>query len=244
MSGIVSGFIAQGLLTTIQSSATEISDSTSHTVAEALQGQNGPVDESECFLAGTLVATDRGECKIEQLKIGDRVKTVDGKLESVKWIGKQTLSVEHAHPLRALPVQVKAGALGNNLPVRDLYVSPNHALLVDGILVNAGALINGISIVQIRPETETFDYYHVELWRHALILTEGTPTESFIPQSEECHDNFENGEAFSALYPHKNTLAYMPLSLPRVSSQRQLPRTIAKRLNKVALNLYGQTAVR
>lgn len=204
--------------------------------------QNNANPTPECFLTGTLIQTIEGDCKVEDLKIGDVVQTVDGKPERIKWIGRQTLGHEGLHPFRAYPVQIKAGALGNGLPLRDLYVSPDHALLVDGVLANAGALINDVSIVQITPETETFNYYHIELERHALMLAEGTPAESFIPQNVEGRDKFENVEEFAVLYPEADATAYMPMSFPRVSSKRQLPRSIAKRLQEVGQRLYVQLA--
>lgn len=196
----------------------------------------------ECFLTGTLIQTVEGEKRVEDLEIGDEVQTPDGKPERIKWIGRQTLSHADAHVFRTFPVQIKAGAFGNSLPARDLYVSPDHALLVDGVLANAGALINDVSIVQVKPETETFNYYHVELERHALMLAEGTPAESFIPQNVEGRDKFDNVEEFEALYPEDKNSAYMPMSFPRVSSQRQLPSDIAARLATVGTDLYGKVA--
>jgi len=191
----------------------------------------------ECFLTGTLIATDEGECLVETLKVGDLVQTTSGRPEHIKWVGVQVHDHQNVHPFRSYPIQIKAGALGDNLPTRDLYVTPDHALLVDGVLANAGALTNGISIVQVKPEEETFTYYHIELEHHTLLLAEGVPAESFIPQNVEGRDKFDNIEEFAELYPEGGSLAYMPMSFPRVSSQRQLPRSIAKRLLQVAQTL-------
>ena len=102
-------------------------------------------------MPGTLVATPDGERAIETLAIGDLVLTNEGRAMPVRWVGRQTVSTRFADPLRVLPIRVAAGALAENLPVRDLLVSPDHALLVDGILVQAGALVNGTTI---RRETQ------------------------------------------------------------------------------------------
>ena len=45
----------------------------------------------ECFLTGTRILTENGDQLVEELEIGDRVQTADGKIEAVKWIGYQTI---------------------------------------------------------------------------------------------------------------------------------------------------------
>ncbi|MGK7890146.1 MAG: Hint domain-containing protein [Leptolyngbyaceae cyanobacterium] len=188
----------------------------------------------DCFLTGTRLLTEMGERRVEELKMGDRLQTLDGSLERIKWIGIQTCHPDgHYHPLRTYPIRIKAGALGDNRPVRDLYVSPDHALLVEGLLINAGALENGESIVRTDPKGESFVYYHIELERHSLVMAEGTPAESYLPQKQD-RDTFDNGEEYAQLYPHSNMQALMPMRYPRVSSKRQLPRYIAKHLRQIA----------
>ena len=180
-----------------------------------------------CFLAGTLIATPEGGRAIEELAIGDMVLTADGQTRPVRWIGRQKIASLFADPSRCYPVRIAAGALGDQMPERDLYVSPEHALLVDGLLVNAGALVNGSTVTRvIRPEA-IFTYYHVELEDHALILAEGVPAETFV--DNVTRRRFDNWAEHEALYGTR-TEAIPEIDLPRVKSARQLPPRIRSRL--------------
>ena len=111
-----------------------------------------------CFFAGTMIRTPNGEFAVETLKRGDLVVTGDGRVVPVSWLGRQTVSTIFTDKLRVLPIRIKAGALGENVPTRDLLVSPDHAILVEGALIQAGALINGSSIVR---ESQRSDDIHL-----------------------------------------------------------------------------------
>ncbi len=204
---------------------------------EALVGANdGQLNYFECFLPGTLIATESGEIAVEQLKIGDLVKTAAGELEPIKWIGRKTCHPQQVrNPLRSFPILVKAGALGHNLPVRDLYVSPDHALLIEGLLINAGALVNDTSIVKTQP-TESFTYYHLELDKHVLLMAEGTLAESYLPQKEE-RTAYDNWSEYEELYPEGCRLLLWPLDYPRVSSIWTVPNYIREHLQEIASEL-------
>jgi hypothetical protein len=153
----------------------------------------------------------------------------------VKWIGRQTVSRLFADPLRVLPIRIAAGALAENVPARDLLVSPDHALLVDGVLINAGALVNGTSIVRERDVPATFTYYHVELHDHSLILAENTPAETFIDNVERM--GFDNWAEHEALYP--DTAPIPEMTYPRAKAARQVPKRISIRLLQRASDLRG-----
>lgn len=213
---------------------------TTSTTVPDVDGDGVPetVTDVICFLTGTQILTDKGYRSVEELAIGDTVQTADGELKPVKWIGYQTCQPNKvASTLDSYPVLIKAGALGNNLPRRDLQVSPNHSMLVDGLLINAGALTNGVSIITTEPD-ETYVYYHVELEDHALLVAEGTAAESYLPQKEN-RLGYDNGAEYEKLYPQGSKLMLWPMDYPRISSKSKVPGYVTQRLNQIAAELYG-----
>lgn len=187
-----------------------------------------------CFLAGTAVLTPSGEVAVETLKAGDMVVLSDGRVVPVNWLGVQTVSTRFADPLRVMPVRIAAGALGDGLPKRDLLVSPDHAILLDGMLVQAGAMVNGLSITREAAMPKSFRYYHVEVTDHSCILAEGVPAETFVDNvSRMAFDNWQEREAPPAIEE---------MSLGRVKSARQMPATLRGRLQALAVK-SGQAGV-
>jgi Hint domain len=191
-----------------------------------------------CFYPGTNISTASGEASVEALAIGDLVRTHDGLVKPIRWIGRQTVSRLFADPLRVLPIRIRRNAFGENLPCRDLLVSPDHALLVDGVLIQAGALVNGISVVREADVPQTFTYYHIELDDHSLILAENTPAETFVDNIDRM--GFDNWAEHQALYPDGNMISEMPY--PRAKAYRQVPRAIRERLAERDARLYGVSA--
>jgi hypothetical protein len=175
-----------------------------------------------CFMPGTLIATADGEAPVETLKAGDMVRTADGRLTPVTWLGEQSVNVRLQHPAKVNPVCIRAGALGGGLPVRDLHLSPDHAIEIDGVLYNAGALVNGSTIYQMaKMPMDGFTYYHIETEAHELLVAEGVSAESYIDYDGRA--GFDN-----AAEADGRTIAEM--DLPRVSSARLVPDDIRERL--------------
>ncbi len=133
----------------------------------------------ECFLAGTAIATEHGPRPVESLRVGERVITLFGGTQEIRAVERRQYGISATSSDRLRPVKIAAGALGRNLPVRDLYVSPDHALYLQGVLVPAQLLIDGLAITQPRIEGRT-DYYHVEVDPHDVIFAEGAATESYL----------------------------------------------------------------
>ncbi len=199
-----------------------------YTLAAPLTGLSEPVIangggiEIACFRPGTRIATPSGVAPVETLRAGDPVRLADGRVMPVRWVGRQTVSRMFADPLQVLPVRIPAGALGAGLPTRDLMVSPGHALLLDGLLVHAGALVGLRGIARDRDVPERFAYLHVELNDHALLLAEGVAAESYCAAAETI--------AFDNLTDRPDGCAVAEMPFPRVRAARQLPVDLVSRL--------------
>jgi len=191
--------------------------------------------EPACFMAGTMIRTPNGETAVQSLKPGDLVLTVEGRAQTVRWIGRRTISTTFGDPLRVLPIRIRMAALCENVPARDLLLSPDHAVLVDGMLLQAGALVNGVSIVRETEVPPIFTYYHVELDDHALIQAENTPAETFVDNVDRLA--FDNWHEHQALYPDGKVINEM--GYPRAKAHRQVPRKLREQLANRAENLYG-----
>ncbi len=133
-----------------------------------------------CFATGTRIRTARGEVPVEVLRVGDVVATgIGGDWAPVKWIGHRTVNCAvHPRPQDVMPVRIVRGAFAPDVPNRDLVLSPDHSVYVDGVLVPARYLVNGATVLQEPVAGVT--YWHVELERHDVILAEGMACESYL----------------------------------------------------------------
>src|SRR6476619_200771 len=136
-----------------------------------------------CFLRGTSILTSHGETRVEELAVGDLVVTAKGISLPIRCVGRQHFKQAAGSSWKKtiLPVRISRLALDNRTPHADLYLSPNHSLFMDGVLIPAIYLINGRSIVQAMPEgVEEIEYFHIELETHEVIFAEGTAAETLL----------------------------------------------------------------
>lgn len=174
-------------------------DATDGTAFSTAPDGTGGTNLIACFLRGTRIRTAAGELPVEQLTIGDHVMTSSGEEKPIRWIGRRAYDRRFvAGNRRVLPVCVRAGALGERTPTRDLWVSPEHSLLIDGVLVQAMHLVNGASITH-PVECDQVEYFHIELEAHDVIFAEGAAVETFI----DCDNRFmfQNAADYIRLYP-------------------------------------------
>ena len=136
-----------------------------------------------CFAAGTRILGAGGEVAVERLQPGDQVVTlVNGErvARPVKWTGQRRIELaRHPRPELVRPVRIVCGAIAENMPHRDLLLSPDHALLLDGVLILARQLINHRTVYRDAAVRQV-RYFHVELATHAVLLAEGLPAESYL----------------------------------------------------------------
>ncbi len=144
-----------------------------------------------CFTPGTMIATKRGEKPVQQLKVGDKVFTRDNGPQELRWIGRRNLNRHELGKMQQyFPILIRAGALGDGTPQRDMMVSPNHRMLITSeiaemmfgeseVLVAAKHLIS-LDGVEAAPVSKV-SYIHLMFDAHEVVLADGTWAESFLP---------------------------------------------------------------
>ena len=163
----------------------------------ATAGADGTDITLACFAAGTRISTPDGPVPVEALLVDDVVLTYRGEA-SIIWLGCRRINCRsHPDPKSVWPVRIAANAFAIGRPSRDLWLSPDHAILIDQVLIPIKYLINGITIAQI-PVAET-TYYHIELPRHDVLLAEDLPAESYLDTDDR--PNFADAAEVLRLYP-------------------------------------------
>jgi hypothetical protein len=186
------------------------------------------ISDNPCFAAGTRILTPTGEVAVENLAVGDEVLTAREGFESIAaiiWTGQRTIDLaRHAMPEKVRPVRILAGAFGPGLPERDLILSPDHALFIDGHLIEAKTLVNGVTVIADK-DIRHITYHHIELAKHDVVLAEGLPAETYLESGNRTM--FESDAAPMVLHPDFVTLrreracARLAVSGPVVTAARQ-----------------------
>ena len=189
-----------------------------------------------CFAAGTLIETANGPIAIELLSVGDELMTSAG-TSKVVWTGSMRLRcADTPWEASVAPVRISANAIAEAVPSRDLVVSPGHGIgfdLLGPVLVPAGVLVNGTTVMAEAPEW--IDYWHVEVEGHAMIKAEGLSCESYL-------DVGNRGSFEIAQLDQSDTIldpSDVQGSFPRLS-EGALVEAIKERLHERALSLGWQ----
>ncbi|MCW3780510.1 Hint domain-containing protein [Defluviimonas salinarum] len=159
-----------------------------------------------CFLRGTLIATPKGEVPVEALKAGDEVLTASGATATVRFAAARELTLmELLLNPDMRPVCIPQGAMGEGLPRADLWVSPQHRVLVRGwepeMLFGQDEVLVAAKHLKFAPtlrrpaRPETVEYFHLMLDSHDIVLSNGIETESLFPGDTAIASLTEDGRA-------------------------------------------------
>ncbi|MEL6684759.1 MAG: Hint domain-containing protein [Pseudomonadota bacterium] len=175
-----------------------------------------------CFCAGTMIQTDAGKRAVETLAKGDIIIGSQARQLSLWRVFTRRFDTADllANP-KLRPVRIMAGALGGGLPERDLWVSPQHRMLVrsriaERMFGQAEALIAAIKLTELPgvfvDETATeVTYFHLLFDRHEIIYAEAAPTESFYTGPEALKGvSRETRDEILAMFPEIADLGYTP----------------------------------
>lgn len=210
------------------------------TVTEAYEGPGSSGQPSigvtelalPCFTPGTLIDTPQGPRPVEALQVGDRVTTLDHGAQPLRWVGHSPVSSLRMalHP-ELRPILIRAHAFGHNHPARDMLVSPQHRILIEGwraemlfaepqVLVAALHLVNDRTVLRAPFVTQT-TYIHLQCDAHEVLISDGLPTESFNPGPTvvKTLDRAARAE-LEALFPDHDLTRSAPLSSARPMLRR------------------------
>ena len=166
-----------------------------------------------CYASGTLIATEHDAVEVQCLRVGDKVMTVDRGFQVVRWVGCRRFKAADITTNPVLrPVCIRAGALGDGLPKRDLLVSQQHRMLVRSkvagrmfrsheVLVPAKQLV-GLAGIDYTDDVREITYCHFLCNQHEIIFAEGAQTESLFtgPQALQALNHAARAEIF-AIFP-------------------------------------------
>lgn len=178
------GFYDGGIVTTASNEYYFYTNNANYELGSAFVVTTAPrpvILDPVCFSKGTLIETAKGPIAIEDLQIGDAVQGSTG-LRSIKWIGwrhyKNQAGLDPAYREKIAPVRIKKDAIAEGKPNRDLLVSPWHHIFIDGILIRASDIVNGVSITR-ESDAKDVSYFHIELDQFDVVMAHGIFSETW-----------------------------------------------------------------
>jgi hypothetical protein len=145
-----------------------------------------------CFASGTMIRAENGDVAVEDLRAGDMVWTRDNGFQPLRWAGTSHLNASDlAAKPKLLPIRIKAGALGLNMPYMDLVVSPQHRVLVRSAIAQRmfGAMevlvpakhLTELPGVDVEADVTSISYHHLMFDAHEVVMSNGAASESLYP---------------------------------------------------------------
>ncbi|MEO9825992.1 MAG: Hint domain-containing protein [Paracoccaceae bacterium] len=215
-------------------------------------GGPNAIDEADivplCFCNGTKIQTVSGPKRVETLNAGDLIQRSNGSFARLARVFHTTLNRPALDAKPTLyPVRIIAGALGNDLPQRDLLVSRQHRMMVSSKIAErmfgqTDVLVSAIRLtalpgIFVDETQDTVSYYHLLFEAHEVILAEGAPSESLFTGPEALKTVSPKARAeIETLFPHIAQSAYTPKPacfIPPAHLQKKLVARHAKNAKPV-----------
>ncbi len=142
--------------------------------------------------ADAQVDTPLGKLAASDIVAGQMITTLDRGPIPALWAGVRTVSGARLHVIPQLrPVRIKAGALGNGCPSKDILVAARQRVLLRGtmaldlynvseVLVAAKDMVNGRSIF-LDSRVRSVSYAMIMFDTHDVFRADGVMVESFHP---------------------------------------------------------------
>ncbi|APH54946.1 Adhesin family protein [Granulibacter bethesdensis] len=178
------GTATAGAFTMTVSSGAIITDPTTVAGGGSLVTSAGIDGSAPCFLADSMVTLAQGEVPVQDIDVGDEIVTYHGgtvSIRKVTWVGKSQIRVQSAVPddQAGYPVRVLKDAIAPDVPYKDMLITAEHCLFLDGAFVPVRMLVNGRSIFYDKTSM-VYDCYHIETETHSVIRADGVLTESYL----------------------------------------------------------------
>ncbi|MBO9479326.1 Hint domain-containing protein [Shimia sp. R11_0] len=204
-----------------------------------------------CFCAGTMIKTIRGEVAIENLRVDDMVLTMDAGYQPIRWIGSRKLSSSLLNSFPKLrPIRILAGAMGQNMPERDLLVSRQHRMLVksrisERMFESPEVLIPAIKLcampgIYVDVEVEEVEYFHMLFDTHQVVYANGSPSESLYTGTEALKAlSPEAREEITTLFPEICAPDFVPTAAREIPSGKRQKKLLERHLKSAKHQLIA-----
>jgi len=146
--------------------------------------QPGFPEVIKCFLAGVEIETPSGVKLVENLKVNDEIFTLKNNKKIIQKITRVFSKKTIVKNKDQFPIRILKSAISDNVPHKDLLITPEHCLFIQGSFIPARMLVNGSSIIQ-DTSFNSYKFYHIETAEHSIVTADGMLTESYLDTSTQ-----------------------------------------------------------
>lgn len=182
---------------------------------------------------GTPLQTKKGPVAIEDLRPGDRVMTVHGKSERIKWIGSATFAPTDMQSDKTM-TRLMADSFGISRPDSFLTLGPAARLLQTPphlrgrqgkkrIMAHANVFVDGVNVIAVTPPTPV-QMFHLCLERHTAVIAGGLEVETYHPGTNPTQMlSHTLKTVFLSIFPHLSSVSdFGPLNYERAPGTTDL----------------------